>query len=570
MRIAFLSHQWPGARMGGIGSYVRSAAAALAEAGVDVHVFTLNLPAGVCADVPQGVHLHETPDLAARIDSGQLPAALPAALHAGGEGVYRLAIGQLLTNAFLEEHVRKPFDLVEAPEVEALGLPLLLHPTARVPVVTHLHCASALAFEGNGQAVGPREELIAALEWAAIGIADICCAPTRRVLELTRRHMGQTIEAQIIPHSLNAPTRSSSPPPTDGPVLFVGRLEKLKGCEILAQALVRFLADHPTAAVRFAAPDTNTAPGGGSMAAFIQETLGPALSSRVAFLGQIDRDQIEQELAAASFCVMPSLVENFSMALCEAMAAGRATIVADGTGSVEIVNEPGLIAEPGSADDLCARMTYLWRNRDELARLSRVCQARVQSLCDAKAVSAMRIDFYRRTIQQFQNTGLRERMDRLAALPPACIKAILPAMAAMTGALCGLVDDSDQTPGRRMARIMDAISHRTGKPAQVLLYAAGKHTARLLSERHVWERAGHSVVGIIDDHPRFQNEAQYLGLPVRSLRTTAEAARSGDAIPPVILSTDTYQEQFWQQTAPLREMGTPVHRLYPQDRSAAL
>src|SRR6516162_236037 len=47
MRIAFLTHQWPGARMGGIGAAVRQTALALAQAGHDVHVFTFTLPQDV-------------------------------------------------------------------------------------------------------------------------------------------------------------------------------------------------------------------------------------------------------------------------------------------------------------------------------------------------------------------------------------------------------------------------------------------------------------------------------------------------------------------------------------------
>jgi glycosyltransferase involved in cell wall biosynthesis len=515
------------------------------------------------------VHLHETADLAARVASGAIPGPLAAAVNGGGEGIYRLAIGHLLTSAFLKEHARQAFDLVEVPEVEALGLPLLINEAVRVPVVTHLHCATAIAYEGNDVAMGQRERLIAAMEWAAIALSDARCAPTRRVLELTQRHMGQSIDATIIPHALTSTTGRFSPPPPDGPVLFVGRLEKLKGCQILAAALVRFLTDNPTATFRFAAPDTNTAPGGGSMRQFVEQTLGPALLDRVTFLGEVSRETVAQELSAASFCVMPSMVENFSMALCEAMSAGRATIVADGTGSVEIVDEPALICSQGSAEDLAGRMTHLWRDRDQLARLSLTSYTRVQQLCDRTRVTTKRIAFYQRTIADFNAQSSGGRAARLLSLPPDCAAAILPAIVALTGTLCGFSDDTVQSPGQRMMRLMQAIAQRSGQPAKVLLYAAGKHTARLLSERQVWESAGHAVVGIIDDHPRFESAPEYLGLPVRSLRMTTESARAGQAVPPIILSTDTYQEQFWRQTAPLRQLGASVHRLYSSGRSAA-
>jgi len=106
------------------------------------------------------------------------------------------------------------------------------------------------------------------------------------------------------------------------------------------------------------------------------------------------------------------------------------------------------------------------------------------------------------------------------------------------------------------------LESRAGHPAEVVLYGAGKHTARLLSERYQWESRRHRVVGIIDDHPRFAQTPVYLDLPVQSMGAAAARVLAGQALPPVVLSTDTYEDQFWAQSAPLREAGVPVFRLY--------
>src|SRR5438105_6540621 len=63
MRIALLTHQWPGARMGGIGAAVRQCAAALAGAGHDVHVFTPAIGPELLALAPEAVTVHEVDDL---------------------------------------------------------------------------------------------------------------------------------------------------------------------------------------------------------------------------------------------------------------------------------------------------------------------------------------------------------------------------------------------------------------------------------------------------------------------------------------------------------------------------
>ena len=152
---------------------------------------------------------------------------------------------------------------------------------------------------------------------------------------------------------------------------------------------------------------------------------------------------------------------------------------------------------------------------------------------------------------------LEGREAKLQMLPSTTTAAVLPALVRLTGALVGLAPAA--TPGARLLRIMEEVRGRSGKATEVLLYGAGKHTARLLSERHVWEAAGHRVIGLIDDHPRFAEAGEYLDLPVRSLRATEPGASASTT---VVLSTDTYQDQFWGQTKGLRERGAAVFRLY--------
>jgi hypothetical protein len=112
----------------------------------------------------------------------------------------------------------------------------------------------------------------------------------------------------------------------------------------------------------------------------------------------------------------------------------------------------------------------------------------------------------------------------------------------------------------RLAALMQRISRETRMPASIFLYGAGRHTSRLLAERHLWEPAGHRVAGLIDDHPRFKEQPTHLDLPVISLADLL--AQAPATKPAIVLSTDTFQDQFWNQTASLREAGFWVFRLY--------
>ena len=115
------------------------------------------------------------------------------------------------------------------------------------------------------------------------------------------------------------------------------------------------------------------------------------------------------------------------------------------------------------------------------------------------------------------------------------------------------------TPGARLVRRLALQVPALGEGVGFYLYGAGRHTARLLMEKGRWEEKGHRLLGLIDDHPRFVETPECFGLPVMSVAAAVGRLAGGDV---VVLSTDTFEDQFWQQTEPLRERGVTVYRLY--------
>ena len=115
------------------------------------------------------------------------------------------------------------------------------------------------------------------------------------------------------------------------------------------------------------------------------------------------------------------------------------------------------------------------------------------------------------------------------------------------------------TPGSRLLQKLDSHAPGSAKSVKFYLYGAGRHTARLLMEKSRWEAKGHRLIGLIDDHPRYQQDPQAHGLPVISLAAATTTLSARDI---VILSTDTFEHQFWKQTEPLRQRGITIHRLY--------
>jgi glycosyltransferase involved in cell wall biosynthesis len=558
MRIALLSHQFPGVRLGGIGVYTLNCARALAEAGHDAHLFTFPIPTELRAALPSKILLHEVADLAERGQSGAVPAPLAAAIHAGGEATYRLALGALLCAKVREVHAATPFDVIEAPEYEALALPLIVSPIPGLPVVTHLHSGSAIVHRAGQQALTGDQLLFEAMEAAAILAADARCAPSERVIADTKESVdfdgSNALRLPFYPSTKG----ETSPPRAGAPIVFIGRLETIKGAHLLPEALNIFLHEQPQAIVRLIGPDTNTSLEQSSMAQWISARLDASVKDRVTFVGEQTHQQLASELAAASFTIVPSLHDSYSYVCCESLAAARPVIVSDSIGATEVVGDGGISFERGNPKALAAAMSRLYTDAPLLQRLSQAAKRRADSVLAPSATTQQRVTFYQELIARGPSTV--SLTDRLANLPSAYTAPLLQAFARLTTFLAGVPDPAIETPGMRLVRIMNTIA--SGQPVKVLLYGAGRHTSRLLAEKHLWESAGHAVVGLIDDHPRFQGGGTHLGLPVESVATLQARLPLANCATAMVLSTDTFQDQFWQQTESLRKAGLRVFKLY--------
>jgi hypothetical protein len=201
-------------------------------------------------------------------------------------------------------------------------------------------------------------------------------------------------------------------------------------------------------------------------------------------------------------------------------------------------------------------MEELWRDRPLCQRLARQAAARAADLFSVESTVIARIRFYQNIIDRARKDHTRGKAGvRSASLSARRAEAFAECLAIVAGAAAD-IPAAAGTPGARLLIEMEKIDPAG---ARVHLYGAGRHTARLMTQRHLWESRKHRVIGLIDDHPRFTPGSTHLGLPVQSLRSAAASLDAGDH---VILSTDAFEDQFWRQTENLRVKGVVVHRLY--------
>jgi glycosyltransferase involved in cell wall biosynthesis len=132
-----------------------------------------------------------------------------------------------------------------------------------------------------------------------------------------------------------------------GPLLlFAGALHPSKGPQHLLRILPRVLEQFPSAVAVLCGPDA----GYGSYLRSVAKNLG--IDKHVRFLGYVDRSTLLSAYAACDLFVLPSNYEAFGLVLGEALAFGK-PIVASRVGGVPfVVEDAGLLVEPGSIEDL--------------------------------------------------------------------------------------------------------------------------------------------------------------------------------------------------------------------------
>jgi D-inositol-3-phosphate glycosyltransferase len=160
--------------------------------------------------------------------------------------------------------------------------------------------------------------------------------------------------------------------PDNRMILFVGRIEPLKGIDHLLQAIARVVERQPELREGLCVPIIGGAVDriheNDEMARLrdLREALG--IGDVVTFLGSKNQDTLQYYYAAAEMVVMPSDYESFGMVALEAMACGTPVIASDVGGLAFLVKDgrTGYRVPAGDTEALADRIAHLLT--DELSR----------------------------------------------------------------------------------------------------------------------------------------------------------------------------------------------------------
>ena len=168
------------------------------------------------------------------------------------------------------------------------------------------------------------------------------------------------------------PENLSGLKPDDQMVLFVGRIEPLKGVDILIQAMsclnLREITANKTISLTIIGgdPDVDPADMSGEMTRLQKMSNDLSMGKMVVFLGKRSQDTLPYYYSSADVVVMPSHYESFGMVALEAMACGT-PVIASQVGGLAFLVQDGVTGYHVTDDDpseLCGRLKELLGNSE--------------------------------------------------------------------------------------------------------------------------------------------------------------------------------------------------------------
>ena len=317
-----------GRESGGLNVYVRELARELAERGHHVDVFTRRTDPDAPETVPMAggdgadgrprarlVHIDAGP--AAPVEKEALPAYIDA-FEAGIEAVARR---ERLTYDVLHSHYW--LSAVVAERLKARW---------RLPHIAMFHTLGEVKNRSriSEREQGPRIEAERAVAQQA---ERIVVASRDEQQQLVRLYGAEAARIAVVPCGVNLDLfrpvakeearRQLGLRDDDRILLFVGRIEPLKGVDILLGAAAQ-MEGEPDCFVLVVGGDSSTREGEVAHLRDLASELG--IAERVSFLGAVDHERLPLFYSAADVCVVPSFYESFGLVALEAMACGTPVV----------------------------------------------------------------------------------------------------------------------------------------------------------------------------------------------------------------------------------------------------
>lgn len=317
-----------------------------------------------------------------------------------------------VNRAIRDLHRLQPVDVVEFAEVNAEGYFYAREPLT--PFVVRCHTPTAVL----RSSYEPGEldfdtSIIERCERDLIRRAHAVTAPSKDAARVVATSCDVafdniTVIPNPVPISDSTFERSNDytfQPPLN--VLYVGRMERVKGAGVLAEAIPLVLKEVHDARFVFVGGDRPTLRGNSQSASLEGRLEQMNAVSNVRFLGSVNEAALAGSYRAADICVVPSMLyESFSYTCAQAMAAGKPVVASRIGGIPETVEDgvTGILVAPGDAAELSQAIVRLAKDPDLRKRMGCAGRDRVAKDFDPVKIAQQNMKVYEHASSQFRHS----------------------------------------------------------------------------------------------------------------------------------------------------------------------
>ena len=403
MRICLISREYPPETgWGGIATFTRHLAHGLKEIGHDVEVVSLSRGEDHLQD-DEGIPVHRVKQewLGERL--GTISMCMPYSR-------YVLMTSTALWRKFFQLHVKKPFDVVDTPELLAEGLfPAI---SRALPLLIRLYTPHSKFIKEKLHNVTPSfdHEFVAGVERVAMLSADVLPSPSQDLARFVADDLNYDLEKIAIVRNPIDPGQFSP----DGKValeksdkvrvLFVGRLEERKGIHYLVDAIPKVTARHKNVEFVIIGDDTNNATGQRSVLAELKAKIERDGTGRfIKFISRIPLDELPAHYRSADISIVPSVYDNSPYTCQEAMSCGNPVIGTNSGGTAEYLEHgvSGLAIPPRDSDAIAEALNTLIGDEKKRTEMGSAARKRVVEEFDRKEIARQTAELYELGQQRF-------------------------------------------------------------------------------------------------------------------------------------------------------------------------
>ena len=393
-RILMLSWEYPPRIIGGLARVVWALSQELAKMGLEVHVVTADHPGELEHSIDEGgVHVHRvktqtdsTPDFLTWVKSLNF-------------GLLQYAI---------KIHRQTPFDVIHAHDWMVTDAAWVMKSGFGIPVVATMHATESGRMHGTHNDL---QRYIHQMEWRLTfeawevivnshamhaELQQLFGMPPDKIVIIPNGTDPSVFDFEFDPRS----TRSTYAWEHEQIVLYVGRMVREKGVQVLLDAAPRVLTERP--GTQFLLVGT-----GYYLDDLKRQAQSLGIAPNTHFLGYVGDDELRRLYKVANAVCIPSLYDPFGIVALEGMAAQVPEVTTDVGGLKDFVEHmvTGVTTYAGDSGSLAWGLLQVLRNPELAQRLKETGYDKVQHIYNWKVIARRTYEVYQKVLAEANMIG---------------------------------------------------------------------------------------------------------------------------------------------------------------------